>query len=59
VVMIVFSGSLATGSVVWGQVARHIGMFACFTLAGLLLLVLAAATALTRPGAGRSPAEQR
>jgi MFS family permease len=41
VVMIVFSGSLSLGSILWGQAARHIGIFACFVVAGGCMLALA------------------
>jgi MFS family permease len=61
VVMIVFSGSLSAGSILWGQLARRIGIFPCFVVAGGLLLVLAAAVALRQMRDARangSPAEQ-
>jgi hypothetical protein len=58
VVMIVFSGSLSAGSILWGQLARHIGILPCFVVAGGLLLTLAAAVALRLARAPGSPAEQ-
>jgi MFS family permease len=58
VVMIVFSGSLSLGSVVWGQAARHVGMLPCFVVASVLLLTLAAIAALRQARPHGSPAEQ-
>jgi predicted MFS family arabinose efflux permease len=58
IVMIVFSGSLSLGSILWGQVARQIGIPACFLIATALLAILAVSVLLRRSAPRGSPAEQ-
>lgn len=44
IVLIVFSGGLGLGSLLWGQVAQHIGVAGTCLAGAVLLLVLAGAT---------------
>jgi MFS family permease len=53
VYLLVFQGAMAVGSVIWGEIATHFGLRTTLLVAGIALLVAAAATSRLRLTAPR------